>query len=171
MPYLFDWILLPTLIAGLILSCIDIASRRVPLLLVALAYVTQVGAFLLLSGPSVRVMEAVVISLVSASVQWILALIRPGSLGVGDVTATALMTLIPGWFGWTSVVFWWLILGLLGLMGLGGLLLVSTIRSIYRKHNNHKRLARERVLKDKNLTLPYVPFISAAALIILFLPV
>lgn len=47
--------------------------------------------------------------------QFALALARPGMLGLGDITATALVALPLGWFGWRPLVAWWLYVGILAL--------------------------------------------------------
>ncbi|RSX52488.1 peptidase A24 [Bifidobacterium callimiconis] len=59
------------------------------------------------------------LALGSAAVQLLLAMIRPGTLGFGDVTCTLMMGLAVGWFGVEAVLVWWLLMGTLGLLMLG----------------------------------------------------
>ena len=61
------------------------------------------------------VLQAVLFSLLCTAVQLLLALARPGALGMGDVTATLAMGLAVGAMGFVAVVVWWLAMGVLGL--------------------------------------------------------
>lgn len=63
-------------------------------------------------------LQAILFAVLSAVLQCALALVKPGSLGFGDVTATLLMGLAVGMFGLFAVVFWWLAIGVVGLLWL-----------------------------------------------------
>ena len=67
---------------------------------------------------SVPALQAILFAVLSAVLQCALALVKPGSLGFGDVTATLLMGLAVGMFGLFAVVFWWLAIGVVGLLWL-----------------------------------------------------
>ena len=115
MPYL---VLLPSLLCGAAVSYTDIRERRVPRRWIALGYATQFLALLLWcvsSNQLFTLMLAVVISLAAAVLQLLLGLIKPGSLGFGDVTITLVMGLAVGAVGWTAVLYWWIAMGVIGL--------------------------------------------------------
>jgi len=99
-------------------SYTDIRERRVPRRWIALGYATQFLALLLWcvsSNQLFTLMLAVVISLAAAVLQLLLGLIKPGSLGFGDVTITLVMGLAVGGVGRTAVLYWWIAMGVIGL--------------------------------------------------------
>ena len=59
---------------------------------------------------------ALLLGIGSALLQLILALIKPGHLGFGDVTCTLLIGLGVGRFGITATACWWLFMGAIGLL-------------------------------------------------------
>lgn len=61
---------------------------------------------------------ALVLSLLQSGIMLLLALIRPGSLGFGDVTATLLFTNALALHGCWIVLLWWLLSGVFGLIAL-----------------------------------------------------
>ena len=141
----------PGLLTALLLALIDIRSRRVPRLLVLLGMVLQTVillAFALIQGRPMLLAQCLLLTLTSAGLQFLLALVRPGALGLGDVTATGLVALSLSVLGWTTILVWWLMMGLLGLVALA---LVWLAR--------HRRPDRT----NNPLSLAYVPVILAAA--------
>ena len=141
----------PGLLIALLLALIDIRTRRVPRLLVLVGLVLQTVvllAFALIQGRPMLLTQCLLLTLASAGLQFLLALVRPGALGLGDVTATGLVALSMSVLGWTTILIWWLMMGLLGLFALA---LVWLAR-------------RRRPDRTNNpLSLAYVPVILAAA--------
>ena len=141
----------PGLLTALLLALIDIRSRRVPRLLVLLGLVLQTVillAFALIQGRPMLLAQCLLLTLTSAGLQFLLALVRPGALGLGDVTATGLVALSLSVLGWTTILVWWLMMGLLGLVALALVWLARRRRS-------------DRT--NTPLSLAYVPIILAAA--------
>ena len=84
----------PGLLTALLLALIDIRTRRVPRLLVLLGLVLQTVTLLVFSlfqAQPMLLVQCLLLTLASAGLQLLLALIRPGALGLGDVTATGLV--------------------------------------------------------------------------------
>ena len=147
----------PGLLTALLLALIDIRSRRVPRLLVLLGLALQTITLLVFSPIKARPMllaQCLLLTLASAGLQFLLALVRPGALGLGDVTATGLVALSLSVLGWTAILIWWLMMGLLGLVALA---LVWLAR-------------RRRPDRTNNpLSLAYVPVILVAAVVTLII--
>ena len=147
----------PGLLTALLLALIDIRTRRVPRLLVLLGLVLQAVTLLgfsLIQGRPMLLVQCLLLTLASAGLQLLLALIRPGALGLGDVTATGLVALSLSVLGWTAILVWWLMMGLLGLAALA---LVWLARR------------RGSARTDSPLSLAYVPVILAAAVVALII--
>ncbi|MCX8643608.1 prepilin peptidase [Bifidobacterium sp. B4081] len=145
----------PGLLTALLLALIDIRSRRVPRLLVLFGLVLQTVTLLvfsLIKGRPTLLAQCLLLTLACAGLQLLLALIRPGALGLGDVTATGLVALSLSVLGWTTILVWWLMMGLLGLVSLALVWLARRRRSA--RTNNP-------------LSLAYVPVILAAAAVAL----
>lgn len=145
----------PGLLTALLLALIDIRSRRVPRLLVLFGLVLQTVTLLvfsLIKGRPMLLAQCLLLTLACAGLQLLLALVRPGALGLGDVTATGLVALSLSVLGWTTILVWWLMMGLLGLVSLALVWLARRRRSA--RTNNP-------------LSLAYVPVILAAAAIAL----
>ena len=141
----------PGLLIALLLALIDIRTRRVPRLLVLVGLVLQTVillAFALIQGRPMLLAQCLLLTLTSAGLQFLLALVRPGALGLGDVTATGLVALSLSVLGWTTILVWWLMMGLLGLVALALVWLARRRRS-------------DRT--NTPLSLAYVPIILAAA--------
>ncbi|MBI0106329.1 prepilin peptidase [Bifidobacterium polysaccharolyticum] len=141
----------PGLLIALLLALIDIRTRRVPRLLVLVGLVLQTVVllvFALIRGRMMLLTQCLLLTLVSAGLQFLLALVRPGALGLGDVTATGLVALSLSVLGWTTILVWWLMMGLLGLVALALVWLARRRRS-------------DRT--NTPLSLAYVPIILAAA--------
>lgn len=145
----------PGLLTALLLALIDIRSRRVPRFLVLFGLVLQTVTLLvfsLIKGRPMLLAQCLLLTLACAGLQLLLALVRPGALGLGDVTATGLVALSLSVLGWTTILVWWLMMGLLGLVFLALVWLARRRRSA--RTNNP-------------LSLAYVPVILAAAAIAL----
>lgn len=145
----------PGLLTALLLALIDIRSRRVPRLLVLFGLVLQTVTLLvfsLIQGRPMLLAQCLLLTLACAGLQLLLALVRPGALGLGDVTATGLVALSLSVLGWTTILVWWLMMGLLGLVSLALVWLARRRRSA--RTNNP-------------LSLAYVPVILAAAAVAL----
>lgn len=145
----------PGLLTALLLALIDIRSRRVPRFLVLFGLVLQTVTLLvfsLIKGRPMLLAQCLLLTLACAGLQLLLALVRPGALGLGDVTATGLVALSLSVLGWTTILVWWLMMGLLGLVSLALVWLARRRRSA--RTNNP-------------LSLAYVPVILAAAAIAL----
>ena len=147
----------PGLLTALLLALIDIRSRRVPRLLVLLGLVLQAVTLLgfsLIQGRPMLLVQCLLLTLACTGLQLLLALVRPGALGLGDVTATGLVALSLSVLGWTAILVWWLMMGLLGLAALA---LVWLVRR------------RGSARTDSPLSLAYVPVILAAAVVTLII--
>ena len=141
----------PGLLTALLLALIDIRSRRVPRLLVIFGLMLQTVTLLVFSvirAQPILLVQCLLLTLASAGLQLLLALVRPGALGLGDVTATGLIALSLSVLGWTTILIWWFMMGLLGLIALALLWLA-------------RRRASART--SSPLTLAYVPVILAGA--------
>ena len=140
---------LPGFIFTLYLAWTDIRTRLVPRSIVLLGFLVQ-GLTLVvysLAGHGIApLVTAVVLCLGSTGIQFFLALVRPGALGLGDVTATALLAFTIGLLGWTTTLVWWLLMGVFGL----GSLVVG-------------RIGKDRGKRAD--TLAFVPVILVAAAI------
>lgn len=116
-----DLILIPTFLALLVVTYTDIRYRRVPRIVIGAGLGTQSVCLIVLSTITQywdNLIMSIVFMLVCTAIQYILALIRPGALGLGDVTATALITFALGWLGLIPVLLWWLYCGICGLIQL-----------------------------------------------------
>lgn len=140
---------LPGFIFTLYLAWTDIRTRLVPRSVILLGFLVQ-GLTLVvycLFGHSIAPLAtAAVLCLGSTGIQFFLALVRPGALGLGDVTATSLMAFTIGPLGWITTLVWWLLMGVFGL----GSLAVG-------------RIGKDRCKRAD--TLAFVPVILVAAAI------
>ena len=146
----------PGLLTALLLALIDIRTRRVPRLLVLLGLVLQTVTLLVFSlirAQPMLLVQCLLLTLASAGLQLMLALIRPGALGLGDVTATGLVALSLSVLGWTTILVWWVMMGLLGLVALA-------LAWLVRRRNEPAR-------PNNPLSLAYVPVVLAAAAVAL----
>lgn len=111
--------LLPSLICGLAVSIEDVRRRRVPRAWIMVGCLTQFIAniiYALSMNSLFVVVQALLFAVIAAILQGLLALAKPGALGFGDVTCTAMTGLGVGLFGLLAIVSWWLCIGLLGLV-------------------------------------------------------
>lgn len=140
---------LPGFIFGLYLAWTDLRRRRVPRGAVLLGLLVQgltITVFCLARHDVSILIGSVLICLACTGIQCLLALVRPGALGLGDVTATALLALTLGPLGWTTILVWWLMMGVLGL----GAMAI-------------RRIGKGRGTQSE--TLAYVPVILLTALV------
>lgn len=115
MPYLYC---LPGLLCGLALAVEDMRRRRVPRVWVAAGCGVQLAADLLwaaMANDFFMLLEALLFTALCFCVQLLLALAKPGALGLGDVTAMLPLGLAVGAYGLVHVAAWWLAMGVLGL--------------------------------------------------------
>ena len=104
-------ICLPSLLCGLAISVEDIRSRRIPRAWIATGCTAQIIVNLIYAlsiNTLYLALQAILFAVLSAVLQCALALVKPGSLGFGDVTATLLMGLAVGMFGLFGLL--WLVL-------------------------------------------------------------
>nr|WP_125979180.1 peptidase A24 [Bifidobacterium goeldii] len=144
--------LLPGLICGLALCVEDMRARRIPRLWVALGFVAQIAtiaAYAIAVNDMFIIVQALLFAILSTLIQLGLAMIKPGSLGFGDVTCMIVIGLAPGMFGLTAVVMWWLSMGALGILWLAIWPHVS-------KHVHSTRLRKK---------TPFAPVIVLAAIV------
>ncbi|HEV2374226.1 MAG TPA: A24 family peptidase [Streptosporangiaceae bacterium] len=94
-------------VLGVALAAIDIAVQRLPDRLTLPAFPVLVA---LLAGAALwqheaaPLVRALLAGLALAGVYLLIALVRPGQLGGGDVKVAGLAGLVLGWLGWTAVV-------------------------------------------------------------------
>ncbi|GAA4375714.1 prepilin peptidase [Agromyces bauzanensis] len=118
-----DWVLPALLVfaaASVVLSIVDYAEKRLPNkviapTLVAVALLLVVAA--LATGEWIALLWGLGGGLAMFVVYFVLALISPSSMGMGDVKLAALVGLVLGWFGLSA----WLV-GLLAAFVVGGVI-------------------------------------------------
>ncbi|AKV55188.1 peptidase A24A, prepilin type IV [Bifidobacterium actinocoloniiforme DSM 22766] len=147
---------LPGLIVACALAVEDVRSRRVPRLGVLAGVLIQLLALIVYCAIGSKelwpVILAISVGLASTLLQTAMALAKPGSLGLGDVTATALSGLALGVLGWRTALLWWLVMGLIGLTALAF-------------HTRWQAGRTSRGETDRGRGLPFVAVIAAAALL------
>jgi leader peptidase (prepilin peptidase)/N-methyltransferase len=93
---------------GVALAAIDIAVKRLPDPLTLPAYpilIAMLGIAALISGDIGALGRALLGCLALSGCFLVLALIRPGDLGGGDVKLAGLTGLVLGWLGWPALIF------------------------------------------------------------------
>ncbi len=96
----------------------DLRRRTVPRRLIMTGIAIQLLACVLLAwlgADPAAPLRACAGLLCGAGIQLAFALVRPGSLGFGDVTASALVGCAVGVFGPAAFVLWWLGMAALGM--------------------------------------------------------
>lgn len=145
---------LPSLLCGLVLCGTDLAHRRVPRATVALGFLIQllvlVGVGLWTARPWLFVLCAAY-GLAAMGMQLGLALLRPGSLGFGDVTVALVIGQALGLFGVRAFVLWWLLMGVLGLIWIWA-------------WNRYARPEPQDQSQTTPVTVPFVPVMVCAGL-------
>jgi leader peptidase (prepilin peptidase) / N-methyltransferase len=92
---------------GVALAAIDIAVQRLPDRLTLPAYpilIAMLGGAALLSGDAAALGRALLGCLALSGCFLVLALIRPGHLGGGDIKLAGLTGLVLGWIGWPALI-------------------------------------------------------------------
>ena len=95
-------------VLGVALGAIDIAVYRLPDRLTVPAYLATLALLSLaavLGHDAGALLRAVLASVAMAAAYLLLAVLRPGQLGGGDVKLAALIGLALGWLGWSPVLF------------------------------------------------------------------
>ena len=98
---------------GLVLSIIDIREHRLPNRLLALTAATgllAVAASAISAGAPGDLLRAVLGAVIVFTALFIMAIIAPTGLGMGDVKLGAVTGLYLGWLGW-SWLFWGTFIG------------------------------------------------------------
>ena len=95
-------------VIGVALGAIDIAVYRLPDRLTLPAYLGTLGLLSLAAAvgqDAGALLRAVLASVALAAAYLLLALLRPGQLGGGDVKLAGLIGLALGWLGWSPVIY------------------------------------------------------------------
>jgi leader peptidase (prepilin peptidase) / N-methyltransferase len=93
--------------AGLLLAVVDLRHRVLPNRVVVPALGAAAALLVVAAGAEgawTSLLRAVLGAGVLFAAYLVLALLSPGSLGMGDVKLAALLGLCLGWLGWTAVV-------------------------------------------------------------------
>lgn len=88
---------LPSLICGIAVSVEDIRRRRVPRLWIAIGCLAQLVAVIIvavMANTMFLLVQAPLFAVLSAVLQAGLSMVKPGSMGFGDVTCTLAMGLL-----------------------------------------------------------------------------
>lgn len=112
-------IALPSLLCGLAVSAEDLRRRRVPRLWIAVGCIAQcafAAVYGVATGRPALFAAPLAMAVAAGALQLALALVRPGALGFGDVTATLMVGQAVGLFGPVRFALWWLAMGVLGLL-------------------------------------------------------
>jgi len=120
---------------GVALAAIDVAVQRLPdrLTLPAIGIlIALLGVAALVGHDSAALIRALLGGLALAAVFLLLAIIRPGQIGGGDIKLAALVGVGLGWLGWPALIAG-AALGFV-LAGLGGLILLALRRVTLRSH-------------------------------------
>lgn len=133
---------------GVVLATVDLATRRLPDLLVLAclgAGAVLLGAAAALSGDGAALLRAVLGSAALFGCYLALALLNPSGLGLGDVKLAAVLGLHLGWLGWSVLV----------TGALAGFFLIGPVALVL--------LATRRA--GRSTELPFGPFMLAGALL------
>ncbi len=137
--------------ASIILTAIDLAEHRLPDAIViptGVAALVLLGIAGLLAGDPDALLRAAAAAVGSAAFYFVLAFIRPGAMGMGDVKLAAVLGLYLGYLGWPELA-----VGVAGAFLLGGVVGVVLIAS-------------RRVTRDGGI--PFGPWMFAGAWISVF---
>jgi leader peptidase (prepilin peptidase)/N-methyltransferase len=94
-------------VAGVLLAAVDIRVNRIPtpvLTVGSLPVCVLVAASAITAGRPARLLDAAGAGIVVGAGYLVLALLRPGQLGMGDVRLAALVSLVLGMEGWNAVL-------------------------------------------------------------------
>jgi leader peptidase (prepilin peptidase) / N-methyltransferase len=94
-------------VLGVALAAIDIAVQRLPDLLTLPAYpilITLLGGAAIVGHDFAALLRALLGGLALAAAYLLLALVRPGQLGGGDIKLAGVAGLALGWLGWPTLI-------------------------------------------------------------------
>jgi leader peptidase (prepilin peptidase) / N-methyltransferase len=94
-------------VLGVALAAIDIAVQRLPDLLTLPAYpilITLLGGAAIIGHDFAALLRALLGGLALAGGYLLLALVRPGQLGGGDIKLAGVAGLALGWLGWPTLI-------------------------------------------------------------------
>lgn len=94
-------------VLGVALATIDVAVQRLPHRLTLPAYPVMIvlfGIAAVIDGDLAPLGRALLGGLVLAASYYLLALIRPGQLGGGDIVLAGLLGMALGWLGWPVLI-------------------------------------------------------------------
>jgi leader peptidase (prepilin peptidase) / N-methyltransferase len=94
-------------VLGVALAAIDIAVQRLPDLLTLPAYpilITLLGGAAIVGHDFAALLRALLGGLALAGAYLVLALVRPGQLGGGDIKLAGVAGLALGWLGWPTLI-------------------------------------------------------------------
>lgn len=112
-------------LACALLIAVDLATHRLPDVIVTPAYPIVFGCFAVysaLAGEYSDLMRSALAGLVLAGAFLILALVAPSGMGLGDVKLAGLLGITLGWYGWEHVL-----TGVIGAFVLGGLFSIGLL--------------------------------------------
>ncbi|AEV86785.1 Type 4 prepilin-like proteins leader peptide-processing enzyme [Actinoplanes sp. SE50] len=92
-------------VLGVVLACVDIAVRRLPNLLTAFWGAGLLAGLLIPALAQHRFtswLQALALGIVLTVLFGLVALVRPGQLGWGDVRAIGVAGIALGWLGWAA---------------------------------------------------------------------
>ena len=92
---------------GVVLGAVDVAVHRLPDRLTLPAYpvlLVLLGAGAVIGHDGGALVRALLASVALAASYLLLALLRPGQLGGGDIKLAAVLGLGLGWLGWPAVI-------------------------------------------------------------------
>lgn len=95
-------------LACALLVAVDLAEQRIPDRILGPAYPAFLAALTLaaaLSGEWSRLGRALLAAVVLCAAYFLLALVSPSGLGLGDVKLSGLLGAFLGWLGWPQVLF------------------------------------------------------------------
>lgn len=118
---------------GVALAATDVAAQRLPdrLTLTAIpVLLALLSVAAIADGQAGRLLRSLLGGLAMAAAFLLLALIRPGQLGGGDIKLAGLLGIALGWLGWTTLLGSTALGFVLG--GLGGLVLVALRKATMR---------------------------------------
>ena len=124
----WDWVLPALLVfaaASVVLSIVDYAEKRLPNKVIApmfIALVVLLAVAALAIGDWIALLWALGGAVVMFAVYFLLALISPSAMGMGDVKLAAPIGLMLGWFGLSA----WLV-GLLAAFLVGGVIAIVAL--------------------------------------------
>jgi len=90
-----------------LLVCVDLAAMRLPNVMVGPLYLVLLGSLVvatIMAGDPLRLFTALGCAAAMLVLYLVLALIRPGQLGMGDVKFGGVIGLFLGWLGWGEVM-------------------------------------------------------------------